>query len=190
MGVRDWGVWNEENHRSQPTASSPRRAAQYFREMRAVCHGCHIVALDVLDQAGVARYIAAFFRSLSPSLRGRATVVGIHNYSDTNRRRSSGTRTIIAAVRRYDRHATFWLTETGGVVNFGRAWPCSERRAASSVGYMFRLARQFRRSVTRLYAYNWYGSNCRGFDAGLVRASGSPRPAYYTFRRSLAGFTR
>src|SRR6185312_14042471 len=120
----------------------------------------------------------------------RATVIGIHNYSDTNRRRSRGTRTIIDTVRRYDRHAKFWLTETGGVVNFGRSFPCSERRAASSVGYMFHLARLFRRYVTRLYTYNWYGSDCNGFDAGLVRANGARRPAYYAFRKSLGSFIR
>lgn len=190
LGVRDWGVWNEENHRSQPTSRSPRRAAQYFREMRAVCHHCSIVALDVLDQRGVASYISRFFRALSPYLRRHATIIGIHNYSDTNRRRSRGTRTIIAAVRRYDRRARFWMTETGGVVNFGRSFPCNVRRAASSVGYMFRLAREFRHSVSRLYAYNWYGSDCNGFDAGLVSASGARRPGWYAFRKSVRGFTR
>lgn len=190
LGVHEFGVWNEENHRSQPTSRSPRRAAQYFREMRAVCHHCTIVALDVLDQRGVGTYIRRFYHYLSPFLRRRASIVGVHNYSDTNRHRSRGTRTIISAVRHYNRRARFWMTETGGVVNFGRSFPCNEHRAARSVGYMFHLARQFRRSVTRLYAYNWYGSDCNGFDAGLVRANGSRRPAYYAFRKSIRSFTR
>jgi hypothetical protein len=91
--------------------------------MRRICRGCTIVALDVLDQRGVARYIRRWYRALSRSLRSRARLVGIHNYSDTNRLRSRGTRSIIRTVKRYSRHARFWMTETGGVVNFGRSFP-------------------------------------------------------------------
>jgi hypothetical protein len=189
-GVRDWGVWNEANHKSQPTARSPKRAAQYFPVMRSLCRGCTIVALDVLDQKGVASYISKFYRALSPINRSRARLVGIHNYSDTNRRRSRGTGAIISAVHRYNRRAQFWLTETGGVVNFGRSFPCSQSRAASRLSYMFTLARKYRRSVKRLYIYNWTGSNCNGFDAGLTNRDGSLRPGYTVVRRKLSSFLR
>jgi len=189
-GVKDWGVWNEANHRTQPTSRSPERAAQYFPVMYALCKGCTIVALDVLDQRGVEGYIARFYNALFPTSRSRARLVGIHNYSDTNRKRSSGTSAIIHSVHRYNRGAQFWLTETGGVVNFGRAFPCSERRAASRLSYMFSLARKFRRNVRRLYIYNWTGSNCNGFDAGLTKRDGSLRPGYTVVKRQLAGFIR
>ena len=190
-GVHDWGVWNEANHTSQPTWRSPRRAAQYFREMRRLCgSACTIVALDVLDQRGVETYIRRFYAALSRTYRSRARLIGIHNYSDTNRYRSRGTAAIIRTAKRHNRRAGFWLTETGGVVNFGRAFPCSESRASKAVRYMFHLARKYRRDVKRLYAYNWTGANCRGFDAGLVRADGSRRPAYYAFKSQLGGFTR
>jgi hypothetical protein len=190
MGVREFGVWNEENHVSQPTYKSARRAAGFYRVMRSLCRGCTIVALDVLDQRGVQGYIARWFRALPSSYRQRRIYVGIHNYSDTNRRRSRGTAAIIRATRRYNRHAKFWLTETGGVVNFGRAWPCNEKRAASRISYMFKLARKFRHNITRLYAFSWTGSNCQGFDAGLVRADGSTRPGYRTFKSKARSFTR
>jgi len=75
-------------------------------------------------------------------------------------------------------------------VNFGRAWPCNEKRAASRIAYMFKLARKFRHSVTRLYAFSWTGNNCQGFDAGLVRADGSTRPGYRTFKSKARSFTR
>jgi hypothetical protein len=189
-GVRDVGVWNEANHKTQPTWRSPQRAAAYYRQMRRMCRGCTIVGLDVLDQAGVERYIRRFFRALPPSLRHRRIVVGIHNYSDTNRRRARGTRAIIRTVRRYDRRAKFWLTETGGVVNFGRAFPCNPRRAASRTAYMFTLARRYDRYLERLYAYNFFGARCNGFDAGLVEADGRLRPAYLTFKRKVASFAR
>ena len=61
LGVREFGTWNEANHASQPTYRSPTRAADFFREMyRAVkghCRTCGVVALDVLDQPGVERYM-------------------------------------------------------------------------------------------------------------------------------------
>src|SRR3954453_17058969 len=190
LGVREFGVWNEENHSSQPTYKNARRAAAYYRTMRSLCKRCTIVALDVLDQRGVAGYISRWFHALPRSYRSKRVIVGIHNYSDTNRKRSRGTAAIIRATRSRDRHAQFWLTETGGVVKFGRAWPCSEKRAASRIAYMFKLARKFRHTVKRLYAFSWTGNNCQGFDAGLVRADGSTRPGYRTFKSKARSFTR
>jgi len=191
LGVREWGAWNEANHKTQPTWNNPRRAAQYFRTMRSLCRGCSIVALDVLDQAGSTRYIQRFYRALGSSRRF-ARIVGVHNYSDTNRatHRGRGTKRIINAVRRYNRRSQFWLTETGGVVNFGRSFPCNENRAAQSVARMFSLARSNRRYIKRLYIYNWTGASCNGFDTGLTRADGSLRPAYSTVRNYLRSFRR
>ena len=190
MGVREFGVWNEENHVSQPTYKNARRAAQFYRTMRVLCPHCRIVALDVLDQRGVQGYISRWFRAQPRSYRHKKLIIGIHNYSDTNRRRSRGTSRIIRTSRHWDRHAQFWLTETGGVVNFGRSFPCNEKRAASRISYMFKLARKFRHSVKRLYAFSWSGSDCHGFDAGLVRENGSLRPGYRTFKSKARHFTR
>lgn len=193
LGVRDWGAWNEMNHTSQPTWKSPKRAAQFFRAMRGMCKGCSVVSLDILDQAGATSYIRRFYKALG-SYRRFARIVGIHNYSDTNRpsHHGRGTRAIIRAVKRYGHgHPQFWLTETGGVVKFGKSFPCNEKRAASAVSNMFNLARSNRRDIKRLYVYNWTGSNCSTrFDTGLTRADGSLRPAYSTFKSRLRGFKR
>jgi hypothetical protein len=190
LGVREFGVWNEENHSSQPTYKNARRAAGFYRTLRSLCRGCTIVALDVLDQRGVAGYISRWFNALPRSYRSKRIIVGIHNYSDTNRKRSRGTAAIIRATRSHNRRAQFWLTETGGVVNFGRAWPCNEKRAASRISYMFKLAKKFRHTVKRLYAFSWTGNDCQGFDAGLVRADGTTRPGYRTFKARARSFTR
>ena len=44
LGVREFGVWNEVNHASQPTYRSPKRAAQYFKVMYRLvkprCRSC------------------------------------------------------------------------------------------------------------------------------------------------------
>jgi hypothetical protein len=190
MGVKEFGVWNEANHKSQPTYKNARRAAAYYRTMRRICHRCTIVALDVLDQRGVQGYISRFFKGLPRSYRHKKMIIGIHNYSDTNRRRSRGTSTIIRSIRRHNRHSQFWLTETGGIVNFGGSFPCNEKRAASRISYMFKLAKKFRHSVKRLYAFSWTGADCQGFDSGLVRQDGSTRPGYRTFKSKARHFTR
>ena len=196
LGVREFGTWNEANHASQPTYRSPTRAAQFFREMYRLvkprCKGCVVVALDVLDQTGVERYMRSFYRALSPTYRRRATVVGMHNYGDVNRRRTTFTRNIIRQSRRYNRATKFWFTETGGRVNFGKSFPCSQRRAASRLKGMFSLARKYRSSgVQRLYIYNWTGAGCDArFDAGLTNPDGTTRPGYDEVRRQMRNFLR
>jgi hypothetical protein len=182
--------WNEANHPSQPTWRHPERAAAYFEQMRRICRGCTIVALDVLDLSDVADYVDRFYDALPRSARRAARLVGIHNYSDVNRRRTVGTRTIMAAVRRHTR-ARFWLTETGGIVELGRTFRCSPSRAANRTSYLFSLLRKYHREIDRAYVYNWVGTGCATrMDTGMVNADGTPRPAYRAFVRGLGGLRR
>jgi hypothetical protein len=193
QGVKEWGAWNEANHQSQPTYKNPARAAQYFKAMYQMCKGCKIVALDVLDQRSVGSYISRFYRALSPGWRKRAKLVGIHNYSDVNRKHPTGTRNIINSVRSHGRNtrAKFWLTETGGLVEFGRSFPCNKKRAANRINYMFSLAKKYDRYIERMYAYAYWGNNCKErFDAGLVNENGSIRPGYKAFAKGAKKFTR
>ena len=191
-GVKEWGVWNEANHISEPTWKNPKRAAQYFHVMRSLCKHCTIVALDVLDDSKVGRYISRFYRGLSRRDRSAAKLIGIHNYEDTNRHRTSGTRRVISAGRAQNRHVKFWFTETGGIVRLGRSFKCSTNRAARSISFMFSLAKRYRHDVTRLYAYNWFGTkpNCGPFDAGLVNYRGKARKGYKVFKSKARSYTR
>ena len=201
LGVRDFGAWNEVNHKTQETWNRPGHAASYFKSMyravRSRCRSCAVVGLDVLDQSGSDRYIKSFYRRLSATWRKRLTVVGIHNYSDVNRNRSRGTAKIIRTVRRYNKRAKFWFTETGALAGFGRSFPYSEARQASRIKNMFSFASRYRtRGVQRVYSYNFFGSqnggcatSCR-FDAGLVNPDGSPRPVFAVFAARLRSFAR
>jgi hypothetical protein len=196
LGVTDWGAWNEANHKSQPTAKNPKRAADFYKTMKSLCKGCKIVALDVLDQAGVERYIASWLKAAG-SAGKTAKVIGIHNYSEVNRKlgakrskasfkRYPGTARIISAVRKKNRVAKFWLTETGGLASFGGSFPCSESRQSSTTKFMFGLIKKYDKNIERLYSYNWFGFGCaKGFDGGLVSASGQPRPALTAFRNGI-----
>ncbi len=197
--VREWGVWNEANSRTQPVykLAGARRTAKYFLALRKICRGCTIVALDLLDAGNTKSYIRAFYKKLGKRKRKLAKVVGIHNYGDTNRKGRNNTKTIIKAVRRFNKRAQFWLTETGGLAYFATteriAFPCSETRQARAVKKMFRLARKYRKRVKRLYPYNFYGTDCDTnlrFDAGLIRRDGTKRPAYNTLKRAMRRFRR
>jgi hypothetical protein len=201
LGVRDFGAWNEVNHKTQETWNRIGNAVSYFKSMYTAvkqrCRSCAVVGLDLLDQAGVDRYMRSFYARLSPTWRKRLKVVGIHNYSDVNRNRSTGTRTIITTARRYNRATKFWFTETGALASFGRSFPYSESRQAKRMPNMFRFASLFKsRGVQRVYAYNWFGvenggcgRSCR-FDAGLVDPDGTPRPVYGVFARKLSSYSR
>ena len=197
FGVRDFGVWNEANHASQPTHESPWKAGRYFREMyRAVfdtCtrRSCRVVALDVLDQAGVESYVDRFFKHLGRTWARRARIVGIHNYSDVNRERRTGTRRIMSEVREHTSGVNFWWTETGAIVRFARSFPCDEERAADRLKYLFGMARDFEAHVQRIYVYNWTGAGCDArFDAGLTNPDGSVRPGYRKLLAHLAHMKR
>lgn len=201
LGVRDFGAWNEVNHKTQPTWNHIGHSASYFKSMyRAVkkrCKSCAVVGLDVLDQAGVDRYIRSFYKRLSRTWRRRLTIIGIHNYSDVNRGRSTGTRKIINTVRRYNRRAKFWFTETGALASFRGSFPYDTSRQSSRIRTMFSLASRYKsRGVQRVYSYNWFGatpggcgSNCL-FDAGLVNPDGSARPVLGTFASKLRSYSR
>jgi hypothetical protein len=174
--VREYSPWNEANHQSQPTYHRPRLAARYYNVVRSECRGCTIVALDVLDMPDMVRYVRAFKRWA----KGSPRLWGLHNYRQVNRRLATGTRKLLRTVR-----GKIWLTETGGIVNFGSTLRYNTTRAAKATSYLFKLVRNPR--IKRMYIYSWWGEK-RGarFDAGLVDPTGEPRPAYYVVKRYLS----
>jgi len=202
LGVKDFGAWNEVNHKTQETYNRVGNAVSYFKDMYTAVHkrcaSCNVVGLDVLDQAGADKYIASFYKRLSSTWRKRLKVVGIHNYSDVNRSRSSGTSKIIKSVRKYNSRTKFWFTETGALASFGASFRYSESRQSARIRNMFTYATRYRRQgVERIYSYNWFGietgTRCAAsclFDAGLVGADGTPRPVYAVFKSKLRGFSR
>ncbi|HEV2786796.1 MAG TPA: glycosyl hydrolase [Solirubrobacteraceae bacterium] len=174
--VQVFAPWNEINHPNEPTSRSPRRAAEYYNAMKAECPTCTVLAGDVLDQEGMVRYLREYQRHLD----GEPAIWGLHNYADANRFRSRGLDDMLTAVK-----GEIWLTETGGIVKFGRSFPRDEQRAARAVRYAIKLARDNER-VARIYLYNWTGAD-RGarFDSGLVDSGLDERPALDVLREEL-----
>jgi hypothetical protein len=176
--VRLYSAWNEPNHPREPTRGAPRRAAEYFDVVRSECPRCTVVAGDLIDLRGMGRYLAEYRRGLD----GAPRLWGLHNYADANRFRDSGLRELLATVP-----GDVWLTETGGLVRLGEAFPHDEQRAARAVAFVLRLAARYDR-VKRLYLYNWTASQpAERFDSGLMGRDGRPRPAYEVLRGAVRG---
>jgi hypothetical protein len=180
--VREFAAWNEANHCGEPTCHRPRLVAAYYRNLRRECPDCRILAAELLDQPNMVRWIRAFRRAAHEEPR----YWGLHNYIDANRRRRSGTRRMLRAVK-----GLVWFTETGGIVartNRRRiTFPESARHAASATRFLFRRLVPMSRRVTRVYIYNWNSGSAPGtWDSALVGPTGSTRPAYHVVRRALA----
>jgi hypothetical protein len=180
--VRLLTPWNEANHAAEPTAGRPDRAADYYNAARRACAACTLVAGDVIDGQGMLAWLAAYRSGLDEA----PAVWGLHDYYDTTYFRTSGLEELTRAV-----DGEVWLTETGGIVGLltreGRvSLPRDELRARASVSFAFEAARAFSGRVGRLYLYQWQAEPQDRFDAGLVRADGSARPALEVVREQAA----
>jgi hypothetical protein len=184
--VRTYSAWNEVNHISQPTFTSPKLAVRYYRVLLQERRTRHfrVMAVDLLDTANLFPYLQAFMRRAP----GRPRLWGLHNYQDVNLHTSADTRRMHATVR-----GELWLTETGGIVRFGGGY--SESRAAQATRWLFTLAGRYdhpgrgrRSTLARVYVYKWFGEppDAR-FDAGLTDMYGTPRASFFVLRRITKG---
>jgi hypothetical protein len=188
--IKSISPWNEANRCQrivgsgasrivvgQPICHKPKTAATYYNTAVKTCkslhRSCRIVALDILDQNNVkpsVSYVRSFIKSAKPFPK----IWGIHNYSDTNRFSTKRTKALLSATRKGE----VWLTETGGIVKFGKSFPFSTSRAARALGCMFAIAKSNKR-IKRLYIYNFTASQPNSdFDSGLVNTDGSKRPGW------------
>jgi hypothetical protein len=188
--VHQYQSWDEANRGNVPHAfSSPSAvaAAEYYQALIRVCKGCTAIGLDVLDQANISptlTYIAEFKREIYHLRTIMPSIWGMHDYSDVNRQESWRTRDLANALG-----GQVWLTETGGIVQFGGAFPNKHgsglTRAAKVIKYMFAVAGSVPQ-IKRLYTYDWTGgASSTRFDAGLMNAHDQPRAAYVVVCRQL-----
>jgi hypothetical protein len=192
--VKTISPWNEVNHFTQGTSRDPKAAARFTDKWRQICSDCTIVAADVLDQADnpsakhpTFRKTASYIKRFRRALKSPRTICGIHNYSDVNRFRSTGTKALMKALG----CKQYWLTETGGLYKFGSFWGKKTKQGCKTnascqlkaTKYMFTLTRQ-NKKIKQLFIYTWFGAVTPRFDAGLV-ADGKPRPAYNEVKKRL-----
>jgi hypothetical protein len=200
--VKSVSPWNEVNRCNRTVAGStivvgqprklcslstgPKLAVSYYKATRSACASahrkCNVVALDILDQNNVTqavKYVTKFRKLARPT----PAIWGVHNYSDTNRFSTTRTKALLKATRT----GQVWLTETGGIVKFGKSFPTSTSRAAKALGCMFTIAKSSSR-IKRLYIYNFTAAQPDSdFDSGLVNTDGSKRPGWTVVAKRKAG---
>jgi len=185
--VRNVVAWNEINHFTQPTYKNPKAAAKFTTIARKVFKGGTVVAADILDQADNVRAKRPTFRSATryikafrKAYKGPRSVCGVHNYSDINRFRSTGTKALIKALG----CKQIWLTEAGGLYKFV-GYKADQKRQLRATKYMFKVAKA-NKKIKRLYVYTWFGApRSARFDAGLVGIDGKQRKAYAEVRKHV-----
>jgi hypothetical protein len=190
--VKQYQAWDESNRGYIPgvlASPSASATAQYYQALIRVCKGCTVLGLDVLDAANIGptlEYLSEFKREVSRLRTIMPKIWGLHNYSDINHLESWRTRELVRALG-----GQVWLSETGGIVQFGGAFPNSHgsglTRSAKVLKYMFAVAGSIPQ-IKRLYVYDWTGGNSRTrFDAGLMNAHDQPRSGYVVVCRQLHG---
>jgi hypothetical protein len=190
--VRQYQSWDEANRGYIPhvlASPSAVAAAQYYQALIRVCRGCTVIGLDVLDAQDIGptmEYISEFKHEIGRLRTIMPKIWGLHNYSDINRLESWRTRDLVQALG-----GQVWLTETGGIVQFGGSFPNNRgsglARSAKVLRYMFAVAAS-QPQIKRLYIYDWTGGyTSTRFDAGLMNAHDQPRPGYIVVCKQLYG---
>jgi hypothetical protein len=188
--VRQYQPWDEANRgnvRGLFSSPSAPTAAKYYQALKRVCKGCTLVGLDILDQdnpSTTLTYISEFKREIYRLETVMPKIWGLHDYSDVNRLEDWRTLEIDRALG-----GEIWLTETGGIVKFGRGFPNNHgsglKRAAKTLEYTFKVARS-QPQIKRLYIYDWTGGTASTrFDAGLMDIHFRPREGYEVVCKEL-----
>jgi hypothetical protein len=188
--VRQYESWDESNRGNVPhlfSSPSGAAAARYYQALLRVCKGCTVIGLDVLDSYVIGptlSYISEFKHEIGRLETIMPKIWGLHNYSDVNRLESWRTRDLVKALG-----GQVWLTETGGLVQFGSGFPNRHgsglTRAAKVLKYTFAVASVVPQ-IKRMYIYDWTGGNSSTrFDAGLTNAREQPRAGYVVVCRQL-----
>ncbi|HEY3759557.1 MAG TPA: hypothetical protein VGL37_07325 [Solirubrobacteraceae bacterium] len=188
--VRIYQSWDESNRgnvRGQFSSPSAGAAARYYQALKRDCTPCTVIGLDILDADVIGptlQYIAEFKHEIYHLKTLMPSVWGLHNYSDVNRLESWRTHDIVKALG-----GEVWLTETGGIVKFGGAFPNKNgsglSRAARVLQFVFKIAASEPR-IKRLYLYDWTGGTSKTrFDAGLMNYHDQPRQGYVVVCKQL-----
>jgi hypothetical protein len=177
--VKDYLVWNEANHCSQPVCHKPERVAAYYDAAVTACRRCNIVGADVLDTSSMAWYVEHF----QAAAKHRVRLWGLHNYVDANNLRTTGTRRLLQLTK-----GQIWFTETGGLVKRKTTspikFPQSVSHAAKVTRFVLDRLANLSPRIRRVYLYHfeWQGPTA-SWDSGLLSPHGKPRPAYTVVAR-------
>jgi hypothetical protein len=175
--VKEFATWNEANINKRPET-----VARWWLAMRKACPSCTILGADLLDRNNVGTWAQRFVKAAKRAPK----VWGLHNYTDANTLKTTGTRKLLKAVK-----GALWFTETGGVVSrnngSGITFPTGAAHAAKATKFVFSTLVKLSPRVQRAYLYHWNtgvgtatttaDDDDRTWDSGLIGPDDEPRPS-------------
>jgi hypothetical protein len=175
--VKEFATWNEANNNKRPET-----VARWWTAMRKACPTCTVLGADLLDRGNVGSWAKRFVKAA-----GRTPKVwGLHNYTDANTLKTTGTRSLLTAVK-----GAVWFTETGGVVSRRNGssvkFPTSASHAATATRFVFSTLARLSPRVQRVYLYHWNtgAGDGRTWDSGLIGPDDQARPALTVLEGAL-----
>jgi hypothetical protein len=175
--VKEFATWNEANINKRPET-----VARWWTAMRKACPTCTVLGADLLDRANVGNWAQRFVKAAGRTPKAW----GLHNYTDANTLKTTGTRKLLSAVK-----GAVWFTETGGVVSrhngSGIRFPTSATHAALATTFVFSTLVKLSPRVQRVYLYHWNtgAGDGRTWDSGLIGPDDHGRPALTVLQRLL-----
>jgi polysaccharide biosynthesis protein PslG len=201
LPIRSWQIWNEPHLRVYwPSGPSPRRYTGLLtaarKGIRRADRRAEVVTA-ALSQSNLSPFSLAFYVSgmYRAGARSAFDTLAINPYG----RSPAAVLGVVRSIRRLmnsrgDRSGRIWITEFGWATG-GRStkFRVSQRKQARWVGRLLRSFHRSRRLRLRgaIY-YNWRDANPYpplfqdffGLHTGLLKTDGSPKPAFWTFRRA------
>jgi hypothetical protein len=186
--VHEFSTWNEVNISKQPD-----RVAKWWLALTKACPTCTILGADLLDRSATSDTPSATASSIHRWVSGflKAThgkqpkVWGLHNYIDANKRRTSGTRSLLSAVK-----GRVWFTETGGLVSRHNGskftLPQGFTHATNATKFILTKLDRVSSRVQRVYLYQWTEST-KTWDSAFVNSAGGARSSLTYLRKHLTG---
>src|SRR3954447_7464670 len=170
--VKEFATWNEANINKRPET-----VARWWTAMRKACPTCTILGADLLDRGNVGTWAQRFVKAAKRTPKAW----GLHNYTDANTLKTTGTRKLLGAVK-----GAVWFTETGGVVSrnngSGTRFPTGATHAAKATKFVFSTLAKLSPRVQRVYIYHWNTGvgamdDHRTWDSGLIGPDDRARPS-------------
>ncbi len=175
--VRDFAATNESNH-TPPGAKYPKRAAQYYKDMRRACRTCRIAAATINEQPKK-KFMEGWIKRFVKAVGHRPKIWALHNYYGANNFSVKGTKRFLKATK----SGEVWITEVGGLVkrrsgNFAGKLRMREGLAHSTRAWRFIFDRMLPLSprIKRAYLFHWDSATATDtWDSALIGHDGRPR---------------
>jgi hypothetical protein len=192
--VKEYEPWNEENQAGEPTASNPKRAAEYYNWLSRACQGCSVTAADLLDGPSIEGWLKRFLPNVH-----NAQLWGLHPYFEMT---NGGEQTLSRFIALT--HGQIWLTEAGTPIwRFIRAkhsfhFSTSRQEEQDTTRLLTMISRHDR--ISGVYYYQWRSPTTlataeaqlrhherviQTWDSGVLDPSCSIRPAFEVLARAV-----